>query len=245
MQEQPIRIAMWSGPRALSTAMMRSWENRADCIVVDEPLYGAYLAATGLDHPMRGEIIAAMECDAARAGAAMAAIGDAPVVYQKHMTHHLLPTMPREWIDSLRNAFLIRRPDKVLASYDQKRPAPSLDDIGIAQQAELFERMSALDGKPPPVIDADDVQAAPEAMLRALCKALGVPFDTAMLAWPAGPRESDGIWASHWYDSVWKSTGFAPPSNRETVLSPPLKALADEAMPLYDMLAQHRLTSPC
>ena len=245
MQEQPIRIAMWSGPRALSTAMMRSWENRGDCIVVDEPLYGAYLAATGLDHPMRGEIIAAMECDAARAGAAMAAIDGAPVIYQKHMTHHLLPTMPREWIDSLRNAFLIRRPDKVLASYDQKRPAPSLADIGIAQQAELFERMSALDGKPPPVIDADDVQAAPEAMLRALCKALGVPFDTAMLAWPAGPRESDGIWASHWYDSVWKSTGFAPPSNRETVLSPPLKALADEAMPLYDMLAQHRLTSPC
>lgn len=236
---------MWSGPRALSTAMMRSWENRGDCIVVDEPLYGAYLAATGLDHPMRSEIIAAMECDAAKVGAAMAAIEGAPVVYQKHMPHHLLPTMPREWIDSLRNAFLIRRPDKVLASYDQKHPAPSLADIGIAQQAELFERMNALDGRPPPVIDADDVQAAPEAMLRALCKAFGVPFDAAMLAWPAGPRESDGIWASHWYDSVWKSTGFAPPSKRETVLSPPLKALADEAMPLYDMLAQHRLTSPC
>jgi hypothetical protein len=245
MQEQPIRIAMWSGPRALSTAMMRAWENRPDCIVVDEPLYGAYLAETGLDHPIRDEIIATMECDAAKAGSAMAALEGAPVIYQKHMTHHLLPSMPRTWIDGLRNAFLIRRPEKVLASYDQKRPAPSLADIGIAQQAELFQRMRALDGKPPPVIDADDLQAAPVAMLRRLCAALAVPFDAAMLAWPAGRRESDGIWASHWYDSVWTSTGFAPPRERQMVLSPALKALASEAMPLYEILAQHRLTSPC
>ena len=242
---QTKRIAMWSGPRALSTAMMRAWENRADCLVVDEPLYGAFLAETGLDHPMRGEIVGSMECDAAKAGAAMAAIEGAPIVYQKHMTHHLLPSMARQWVDGLDNAFLIRRPDKVLASYDQKRPAPSLADIGIAQQAELFERMVDQTGAPPPVVDADDVQAAPEPVLRALCKALGVPFDAAMLAWPAGPRQSDGIWASHWYDSVWQSTGFAPPSQREPMLSPALRALAGEAMPLYERLARHRLSPEC
>lgn len=236
---------MWSGPRALSTAMMRAWENRADCIVVDEPLYGAYLAETGIDHPMRDEILGSMECDAAKAGAAMAALAGAAIVYQKHMTHHLLPSTPRRWIDGLDNAFLIRRPDKVLASYDQKRPAPSLADIGIAQQAELFQRMLEQNGAPPPVIDADDVQAAPEPMLRALCGALGVSFDPAMLAWPAGPRQSDGIWARHWYDSVWQSTGFAPPISRPTSLSPALQALADEAMPLYESLSHHRITQSC
>ena len=241
---ETVRIAMWSGPRALSTAMMRAWENRPDCIVVDEPLYGAYLAETGLDHPMRDEIIAAMECNAAAVGASMATIGGAPVVYQKHMTHHLLPSMPRGWADGLRNAFLIRRPDKVLASYDQKRPAPSLADIGIEQQAELFDRMIA-QRKQPPVVDADDVQADPKGVLSRLCHALEVPFDDAMLSWLPGPRESDGIWASHWYDSVWKSTGFAPPKDKALSLSPSLAEMAAQAQPLYDKLAQHRIRPGC
>lgn len=236
---------MWSGPRALSTALMRAWENRPDCITVDEPLYGAYLAETGLDHPMRDEIVVAMQCDAAKVGRAMASIGGAPVVYQKHMSHHLLPSMPRTWTGSLRNAFLIRDPAKVLASYDQKRPAPTVADIGIEQQAELFERACDATGTAPPVIDADDLQAAPEALLRALCSSLGVPFLAQMLAWPPGPRESDGVWASHWYDSVWRSTGFAPPPERTVVLSASLQTLTDRARPLYDKLAQHRLQPAC
>lgn len=242
---QTVRIAMWSGPRALSTALMRAWENRPDCIVVDEPLYAAYLAGTGLDHPMRAEILGAMECDAAKAGLAMASIAGAPIVYQKHMSHHLLPAMPRDWTRSLRNAFLIRDPVKVLASYDRKRPAPALADIGIEQQMELFNRFADAAGAPPPVIDADDLQAAPEPVLRALCAALGVPFRAEMLSWPAGPRTSDGVWAPHWYDSVWRSTGFAAPSARPAPLSPHLAALADRARPLYDKLARHRLAPPC
>ena len=243
--DEPIRIAMWSGPRALSTAMMRAWENRPDCIVVDEPLYGAFLADSGLDHPMRDEVIATMECDAAKAGASMAVLGGAPVIYQKHMSHHLLPTMPREWIGSLRNAFLIRDPAKVLASYDQKRAAPTLADIGIAQQAELFDHACERLGHAPPVIDAEAVQSAPKAALKLLCRALNVPFAESMLTWPEGPRESDGIWASHWYDSVWRTTGFAPPSDRKAELTSPLKALADQARPLYDKLAQHQLKPTC
>ena len=232
---------MWSGPRALSTAMMRAWENRPDCVIVDEPLYGAYLAATGLDHPMRNEIIAGMECDTARVAEAMVSANGAPVIYQKHMSHHLLPDMPHDWVERLSNAFLVRQPGHVLASYDRKQPAPTLDDIGIAQQVELFDRLADRFGTPPPVVDADDVQAAPELTLGALCQALDVPFRAEMLAWPAGPRESDGVWASFWYDAVRRSTGFAAPSERAIVLSPALARLEEAAQPLYERLAEHRL----
>jgi hypothetical protein len=237
------RIAIWSGPRALSTALMRAWENRPDCIFVDEPLYGAYLSETGIDHPMRAEIIAAVDCDAASVGQAMASMVGADVIYQKHMSHHLLPSMTIDWVDSLTNAFLIRDPARVLASYDQKRPAPTLTDIGIAQQAALFERQQKRLGTAPVVVDADDLQRAPEATLRVLCQALEVPFLPQMLAWPAGPRDSDGIWAAHWYDQVWASTSFGAPWQRAVSLSPSLEALCKQAQPLYDKLAQHRLTA--
>jgi hypothetical protein len=241
MSQQVVSVAMWSGPRALSTALMRAWENRPDCRVIDEPLYAAYLAATGLDHPMRAEVLAAQPQDPTAVAQAMTSAAGAAIVYQKHMSHHLLPDMPRGWIDSLRNAFLIRDPRRVLASYDRKRPAPTLADIGIAQQVELFDRLTQLEGRPPPVVDADDLQRAPEAVLRALCHALGVPFRVEMLAWPAGPRASDGVWAAHWYDSVWRSTGFAPPRPSSFELGPGLSELADVAMPLYRKLAEHRL----
>jgi hypothetical protein len=234
---------MWSGPRALSTALMRAWENRPDCLVVDEPLYAAYLAMTGLDHPMRAEVLAAQPQDAAVVARQMASLGGAPVIYQKHMSHHLLPEMPRGWINKLCNAFLIRDPSRVLASYDQKRPAPTLADIGITQQAELFDRLAERHGKAPPVIDADDLQRAPALILDGLCRALKVPFLPQMLTWPAGSRASDGVWAAHWYDSVWRSTGFAPPRGGSLALSPVLAGLADEARPLYQRLAQHRLAA--
>ena len=239
--DETVRIAMWSGPRALSTALMRSWENRPDCKVVDEPLYAAYLAETGLDHPMQAEVLAAQSQDAAVVAEQMTTIAGAPVVYQKHMSHHLLPDMPRGWIDRISNAFLIRDPRRVLASYDQKRAAPTLADIGIEQQVELFDRLAERDGKAPPVIDADDLQQAPQLVLSALCEALGVQFRPEMLSWPPGPRESDGVWAPHWYDSVWRSTGFAPPKPRSITLDPRLAKLAETAIPLCEKMAAYRL----
>ena len=240
---ETIRIAMWSGPRALSTAMMRAWENRPDCVVLDEPLYAAYLAETGLDHPMRRQVLASQPQDAAEVARKVTTCGGAPIVYQKHMSHHLLPDMPRDWVDNLRNAFLIRDPRQVLASYDRKRPAPALTDIGIEQQAELFARLADRDGMPPPVIDADDLQKSPRLMLATLCRALEVPFREEMLAWPPGPRDSDGVWATHWYDSVWSSTGFSPPRHLEPDLSPELAEVAEIARPLYDRLAGYRLAA--
>lgn len=210
--EAPLRIAMWSGPRNISTAMMRAWENRGDCAVSDEPLYAAYLAHTGADHPGREEVIAAGETDWQRVVAGL--LGPAPegkpLWYQKHMCHHLLPHMGREWIGALHNILLIRDPAEVVASYLRTRDVVTPDDIGIPQQARLFDQLSAQHGTPPMVIDAGEFLAQPEAFLRKLCSELGIAFTPRMLHWPPGPRASDGIWAPHWYHAVWASTGFEP-----------------------------------
>src|SRR5215469_15093828 len=207
MTASPRRIAMWSGPRTVSTALMRSFENRPDTVVVDEPLYGYYLARTGIDHPGRDEIIAAMPTDW-RSVLDELTGGTLPdgvrVHYQKHMTHHLLSEIDRAALAGLTHAFLIRDPRQLLTSYARVRSAPTLADLGLEQQAEIFRTFGG------PVIDAADILRDPPAALGALCAALGIAFDPAMLSWPAGPRPTDGVWAPHWYDSVWRSTGFVP-----------------------------------
>ncbi|MCF7222787.1 sulfotransferase [Marilutibacter chinensis] len=237
-----LRIAMWSGPRNISTAMMRSWENRPDCVVSDEPLYAAYLAATGLDHPGRDEVIADGETDWRRVATALTgpAPGDAPVWYQKHMNHHLLAGMDRGWIRQLHNVFLIRDPDEVVASYIRSRAEVAQEDIGLLQQAELYDELAAA-GAPPPVIDAGDFLRDPEAHLRVLCDLLGIEFSPRMLRWPAGPRDSDGIWAPYWYDAVWKSTGFAPARPRDIHLDGAARKVADACRPAYEWLHARRM----
>jgi hypothetical protein len=240
---EAVRIAMWSGPRNISTAMMRSWENRGDCAVSDEPLYAAYLAATGLDHPARDEVIAAGETDPERVVADL--LGPVPdgrqVWYQKHMSHHLLPGMDREWIHALANVLLIREPGEVVASYVKSRATVTPEDIGLPQQARLFDELADRAGAAPPVIDAADFLKAPEAHLRALCAWLGIGFTERMLAWPAGPRDSDGVWAPHWYDAVWRSTGFEPWRARDVELSGEGARVADACRPAYEALRAHRL----
>ena len=234
---------MWSGPRSLSTALMRAWENRPDTVVVDEPLYGHYLKATGIDHPGREAVIAAMECDWRAVTATLLAPPPpgAAIVYQKHMTHHLLPVIDRGWLDSLTHAFLIRDPRAVLASYVRTRERVSLDDIGLPLQVELFEHVRGRTGRTPEVIDADDVLRDPAATLALLCAALGVPFSRRMLAWPPGPRPTDGGGAPYWYASGEASTGFAPYRPHPEVLPGALEALAVAAMPFYRRLAAERL----
>jgi hypothetical protein len=239
------RIAMWSGPRNISTAMMRAFENRGDCAVSDEPFYAAYLVATGLDHPMREAVIASQPTDAEAVGAAM--IGPIPdskaVWYQKHMTHHMVEGFGRDWISGVVNAFLIRAPEPTLASYWRKRADFSLEEIGLPAQVDLFERAAERLGRAPPVIDSADVLADPRGTLGALCDACGVGFSEAMLAWPPGPRASDGVWAKVWYDSVERSSGFAEPRAGATIEDLPdsLRPLAAAARPLYERLAAHRL----
>lgn len=239
-----LRIGMWSGPRNISTAMMRAWENRPDCTVSDEPLYAAYLAETGLDHPGRDEVIAAGDTDWRRVTQALLGPvpGGKPVWYQKHMAHHLLPGMDHEWIHGLRNVLLIRDPDDVVSSYLRSRATVAPADIGLLQQAALFDELSLANGEAPVVVDSGEFLAEPERFLRALCAFFGLPFTERMLHWPPGPRDSDGVWAPHWYGTVWQSTGFEPPSARPApVLDAEARAVADACRPAYEKLRAARL----
>lgn len=237
-----VRVAMWSGPRNISTAMMRAWENRDDCAISDEPLYAHYLSHTGLDHPARDDVIAAGDSDWHSVVDALLgpAPGDAPVWYQKHMTHHLLPHIDHGWITQLRNVLLIRDPREVVASYIKSRATVSADDIGLPQQIALYDELSEA-GAAPPIIDAGDFLRAPEPHLRALCDWLGIAFSDRMLHWPRGPRDSDGIWAPHWYAHVWESTGFEAPVAHEVVLSGEAAAVAEACWPYYERLRALRL----
>jgi hypothetical protein len=245
-EPEVIRIAMWSGPRNISTAMMRSFENRADTAVIDEPFYAVYLATTGLIHPMQEQVLAAQPQVWQRVVAGL--LGPVPggrqVFYQKHMTQHMLPAFGREWISQCRNAFLIRSPAAVLASYTEKRADVTLADIGFVQQRELFDREADRLGHAPPVLESSDVLRDPRGALTALCAALGIAFSESMLSWPAGKRASDGVWAPAWYDAVERSTGFAAPrETKSTFLADDLKAIADMAWPHYEHLARFRLAA--
>ena len=228
-----VRIAMWSGPRNISTALLRSWGNRADTVVVDEPLYAHYLANTDVDHPGREEVLAAHEADWRRVVDTLTAPLPAgkTISYQKHMAHHLLPSVGREWLDDVTSAFLIRDPREMLPSLAQVLANPRLEDTGLPQQVALYQRLRDR-GEDPAVVDARDVLQAPEAVLRVLCEHLAVPFDDRMLSWPAGPRDTDGVWARWWYDAVTASTGFAP-------YEPSTKPLRDDLRPLLDECMDH------
>ena len=237
-----MRIAMWSGPRNLSTAMMYSFGNRDDCAVVDEPFYAAYLADTGLNHPMRREIMESQPQDpTVVADRLVTDIPEGkPVFYQKHMTHHMTTAMPRGWIAECVNVFLLRHPARVVASYAAKRENPVLGDLGFVQQAALFDHVCAA-GQVPVVIDSYDIRRDPDGMLRKLCDAIGLGFDPKMLEWPAGGHRADGVWASHWYGAVHGSTGFAGAEGPLPDLDGPLAAIAESAMPAYDKMAARKL----
>jgi hypothetical protein len=235
---------MWSGPRNVSTALMRSWENRPDAVVVDEPFYAHYLLATGIDHPGREEVLARHESDWRRVVEALLAPlpPGMAISYQKQMAHHLLPGMGRDWLGSVTHAFLIRDPAPVLASLGEKLGDFGLEATGLPQQVEIFDCVRRSTGRVPPVIDSADLLAAPETVLRALCAALDVPFSERMLSWPPGRRASDGVWARHWYERVERSTGFeAAEAAAMPSLRGRLAGLEAQCRPLYEKLRAHRL----
>jgi hypothetical protein len=239
----PTRIAMWSGPRNISTAMMRSWGNRDDCVVVDEPLYAYYLALTRKPHPGMEEVISASETDWRRVVERLTSEvpGGRRNYYQKHMTHHMLPGINRDWLGKLTNCFLIRDPKEVLASYVKIVETPTLEDTGFPQQADIFEFVRQQTGRVPPVIDAADVLRDPRRILGLLCDALRVAFQEAMLSWPPGPRATDGVWAKYWYGEVEKSTGFRPYKPKQIELPPRLQQLWAQCAEYYERLHDHRL----
>ncbi len=217
--------------------MMRSFGARADCVVVDEPLYAHYLVQTGLAHPARDEVIASQPSRWEEVAAALTGPvpGGAAVYYQKHMAHHLLPDIGRGWLSLVDNAFLIRDPALVVASYARVRGEPTLDDLGYAQQVEIFRRYGG------PVVDASALLRDPPGVLARLCAALGIPYDDGMLHWQPGRRDTDGVWAPHWYAAVERSTGFGPYDPQPAVVPDRLRHLVDAAQPYYDELATQAL----
>jgi hypothetical protein len=237
------RIAMWSGPRNVSTAMLRSWGNRTDCVVWDEPFYAHYLTEHEPDHPGIPEIVAAHENDWRKIVETI--LGPVPggkaIHYQKQMAHHMLPHIDDVWLAGVSNAFLIRDPAEVLLSMSRVMDTVILQDTGFADQYRLFQRVCEMIGETPPVVDARDIGTDAEGTLRMLCAALKIAFDPAMLHWPAGPRDSDGIWAKHWYANVNKSTGFRPWTARTEPLPDRVKPLLDELTGIYQAMYEHRL----
>jgi hypothetical protein len=224
--------------------MMRSWENRSDTVVVDEPFYACYLSATGIQHPMQQEVLASQSSDwqtVIRQELQAELPVNTNVQYQKHMTQHMVSSIDQDWFRTIKHAFLIRHPAQVVASYGVKRDSVSADDVGFARQAEIYKMAEELGFENIPVIDSQDVLTNPEKALASLCAALGLEFDPAMLRWPAGPRDSDGAWAPHWYQNVEKSTHFAPYTPKKIELTPEQNAVVEECLPYYDYMYQRRL----
>lgn len=238
-----MKIAMWSGPRNLSTAMMYAFAARGDCAVSDEPFYAAYLHATGIIHPMRDAVIASQPTDPAKVAAICTGPNPdgQPHWYQKHMTMHMIPAFDRGFLRDLTNVFLLRHPARVIASYVKVREAPTLLDIGFLQQAELFDQVADMTGTAPPVITAESIRLNPRAALSRLCATLGLPFTDRMLHWPPGPKPHDGVWAPHWYSAVHRSTGFADPEAPVPDLPGDFQRLVDQALPVHDRLAAHAI----
>ena len=237
----PICIAMWSGPRNISTAMMRSWENRSDTVVIDEPFYAHYLEYTGMAHPLATEIVATYDTDWQRIAKHLGTHPTSGVYYQKHITTHLLSHITFDWLHTIEHVFLIRDPVFVVASYAAKREVVSAEDLGYAQQHRLFDAIARHHGTPPLVIDSVRFLANPQAQLEALCSSLGIAFQDAMLQWPAGERDTDGLWHQHWYDTVKHSTGFQQARIEKPTLTTTQLQLVAQCKPHYDALAAFAL----
>ena len=240
---QAIRIAMWSGPRNISTALMRAWGNRDDTVVIDEPFYPYYLQVTGIQHPSADEVIASGKTDWRKVVAHLT--GPIPnakqIFFQKQMTHHLLPEIDREWLSAVTNCFLIRDPREVIASYVKKREDPALEDLGFVQQAAIFDFVRTRTNSVPPIVNANDVLENPERMLRLLCEAVGVEFTRSMLSWPPGLRDTDGIWAKHWYGEVAKTTSFQPYRPTEYDVPQRFREIHERCRGCYERLFAYRL----
>lgn len=236
-------IAMWSGPRNISTAMMRSWSNRSDTIVCDEPFYAYYLNETRLDHPGIEEVIASQPTDWREVVKQLTGPipCERPIFFQKHMTHHMLPGIGRDWLSAVTNAFLIRDPRDMIVSLAKVLNTVRLTDTGLPQQLEIYRHVCRITGEQPAVVDARDVQNHPEKVLPKLCEKLEVDFDTSMLHWPAGPRTTDGVWARYWYANVEKTTGFEPYQSKNEPVPDILKPILDECLEIYKQLSEFRI----
>ena len=235
-------IAMWSGPRNISTALMRSFGNRMDCFVSDEPLYAYYLNETKLDHPLNDEIIKSGETNFKKIVTYLN--GNIPkskdIWYQKHMSHHILDNNNLDWILKFKNCILIRDPKEVIISYSKKHKLFNIRQIGFPQLYEIYKKLKN-NNITPTVIDSNDIISNPEKFLKILCERLNVSFESRMLKWPKGRRQTDGIWGEYWYENVESSTGFKPFYNKKMKLLKEHKIIYEESMYFYDYLFSKKI----
>lgn len=224
--------------------MMRSFENRPDCAVWDEPFFAPFLVATGGDNPMREETLSAHETNpnvVAKQCLEAPSSGE-PIYFQKHMPNHVVDGFPRDWMRECRHFLLLRDPAAVIASYARGRAKFTIQDIGFLEQVDLYDEICAWAEKPPAIVLSNDILSEPEAYLRAICKSVDIPFDKAMLNWPAGLRDSDGVWAPHWYKSVMSSTGFGPPRTENFIVPEAYQDMLERCRPAYERLHNLKLT---
>ena len=236
---------MWSGPRNLSTACMRSFANRPDCGAIDEPYYAAYLARSGRQHPMRDIVLRSQPTDWRMVERTLLgpAPDNAPLFYQKHMVQHMLPDIGRSWFVEARHAILIRHPARVLASFAARMDSVEEQDIGMHAMDGIARDIVAATGMDALIVEAEDIRREPEHVLGALCQALDIPFSRSMLAWAPGPRPEDGVWAEHWYKAVHASTGFTPPPDHPLpALTGKLAEILEETLPIYERLAARKIS---
>ena len=234
---------MWSGPRNISTALMRSWESRSDTFVIDEPFYAHYLSVTNVDHPGRDEIVQSGETDQSVVVKGLISdIDDSCSIYfQKHMTHHMIPSVDRDWMKDVVNCFLIRNPKDMILSYTKVNSNLSMHLLGLEEQYELFEYVTKINGRAPPVVDSKDILLDPRETLRLLCEKIGVVFSEEMLSWSKGVRDTDGIWAKYWYDNVINSTGFNTYTEKNEVVRDEYLQLYEDCLKIYEKLSKHKI----
>ncbi len=238
MNKKPIRICLWSGPRNISTALMYSFAQRDDTAVFDEPLYAHYLTQTNAHeyHPGAEDVIAAQENDGTKVvNELLLGEHDKPVLFFKQMTHHLV-NLDWRFMDETVNVILTRNPVEMLPSYAKQVQQPALHDVGYALHHDLLAYLRAR-GQNPPILDSTETLKNPRGVLTKLCAHIGIPFDEAMMSWPAGARPEDGVWAPYWYASVHQSTGFMPYTPKTTPFPEPLRPLLAECQPYYKELA--------
>jgi hypothetical protein len=234
-----IRINLVSGPRNISTALMYSFAQRADTVVLDEPFYAFYLNKSGIEHPGKDEVLKSQPISEDEVCRKIFSPAQNEILFIKNMAHHL-ELMDQSFVERVTNVFLIRNPRQILASYSQVIEAPTLRDIGVEYQFILFERLKKM-GQSPIVMDSGLILKDPESVLKKLCLHTGIPFLPEMLHWNPGPKEYDGVWAKYWYANVHKSSGFEiqPTSNRP--LGAHLSALNDSAQDYYEQLLSFSL----
>ncbi len=243
MLVEPLRLAVWSGPRNISTALMRSWGNRPDTLVIDEPFYAYYLSKVNTDHPGRDEVIQHHETDPGKVIESLLAPlpNGKNIYYQKHMNKHMIPGTDMSWTERVTNCFLIREPKDMITSFIKIVPELNLDEFGLLEQVELFKRLKKSTGTTPIVIDSKDILMNPQDILHKWCDALGIVFVDEMLSWELGIRDTDGIWAKYWYDNAAKSTGFAPYKPKHEEVPPQWQDLLKQCEELYEELYPHRI----